>query len=342
VLTSLELERAIANCCRFQRLLSITISFGIDLGGHFEEMAKAYDSNRTINFQTRILLRLVSALSNAIYITPYFRTLCIVGVANHDCAALIIHPKFCSVFERLRGLKLHFVTDELRFREWGSPHLFFGDCTPAWFAPFMSNLTTLELLSESYWGYWPRIDLTPLFFPRLQVLALGKYTFTHTWQLKWVTKHGNLRKLYLYDCPIVSRIHLLHDFDKDGYPISGPGSNPNGPERVREYPATWANYLDEIRKSLLELQVFNITHENDLERRVSQPNVNRRQYFETYEYMKNTSFSVSRYLEWDASQRWTQWNTYFGASRNSFRGDFGALESLLHTVKSRRRIKNTD
>ncbi len=84
------------------------------------------------------------------------------------------------------------------------------------------------------------------------------------------------------------------------------GSNPNGSERVREYPATWANYLDEIRKSLLELQVFNITHENDLERRVSQPNVNRRQYFETYEYMKNTSFSVSRYLEWDASQRWTQ------------------------------------
>lgn len=156
----------------------------------------------------------------------------------------------------------------------------------------MSNLTTLELLSVSYWGYWPRIDLTPLFFPRLQVLALGKYTFTHFRQLNWITKHRNLRKLYLYDCPIVSRIHLLCDFDKDGYPVSGPGSNSRGPARVREYPATWTNYLDAIRKFPLKLQVFQIAHEDDLEPRVSGPNVNRRQYFETWIHDEHKLFDI--------------------------------------------------
>lgn len=152
---------------------------------------------QTTEFRTRILSRLLQTIARVTETTSGFQTLSIVGVGNHNYGELVTQLHFYSVFQRLRSLKLNFVTEQLSWNITGQPHVFFGPFTSAWFAPVMPNLTSLALLSESYWGYWPKVNLSQLFFPQLQVLALGKYTFGHDWQLKWITKHGKSFKSYI-------------------------------------------------------------------------------------------------------------------------------------------------
>ena len=207
-----------------------------------------------MTFRTRILSTLLTSLANTKHPTPYFQTLSVVGVAGHNYKEIVAHPKFFSVFERIRCLNLQFMSK--KFEMTARPHLFFGEFTSAWFAPVIANLTTLELLSESYWGYTPKIDLSQLLFPCLRVLALCKYTFSHDWQLEWITKHGEkLEKLYLYDCPIVTHTRIFGNFDNDGYPIGAVQPGLSDPQ-TRNYPATWSQYLGEMTHSLQELQMF--------------------------------------------------------------------------------------
>lgn len=229
---------------------------------------------QTTEFRTRILSRLLQTIARVTETTSGFQTLSIVGVGNHNYGELVTQPHFYSVFQRLRSPKLNFVTEQLGWNITGQPHVFFGPFTSAWFAPVMPNLTSLALLSESYWGYWPKVNLSQLFFPQLQVLALGKYTFGHDWQLKWITKHGKkLQKLYLYDCPIIKHIRIFDDFDEDGYPISEGFPNSGEPERERTYCAAWSEYLEEIRDSFPELQLFKMIHETDVQRRNPKSNL---------------------------------------------------------------------
>ncbi len=334
-----ELENSIRRCCRFTALSSVTMSFGHDFYNRCGEAVRRFDRDRTMAFRTRMLSMLLWTLASSTHTTPYFQTLSIVGIANHNYAALVAHPKFLSVFERLRGLNLCFKVS-------GPPQFFFGPFASAWFAPVMSNLTTLTLLSETFWGYWPKVDLSQLVFPRLQVLALGKYTFSHDWQLKWITKHQELQKLYLYDCPIVKCTRILDDFDEDGYPFSLGTQFFSGPERIRIYDATWSIYLDEMRNSLLELQVFKMFHETDEEREI--PRHFYRPYFETYEDME-TCLRPSRYMKWDAVkpeekqvQTYLFLDSLIDTVSSSIDRDSDALMALQRNIEARRCAKNIE
>jgi len=71
-------------------------------------------------------------------------------------------------------------------------------------------------------GFFPKLDLRTIHFPQLRTLALGNYTFTHDWQLEWITSHAlTLQNLYLDDCPILYQMILfLAPKDSEGYYVN--------------------------------------------------------------------------------------------------------------------------
>ena len=210
---------------------------------------------------------------------PRVRALSVDGVANHDHAAVATHPNFRPALEQLQTLKLNLLTDSLP--SWhsrsGHLHLSFDSIGFAWFTPTMSNLTSLALLSDSNCGYFSKADFSQLFFPRLQVLYLRKFTFSHHWQMKWTTIQGKtLRNLLLYGCQIVAFVRIHNEFDQDKYPIREKlAFVPGGPKNMMAYDATWSQSFLDMDTSLLKLRVFNVYHETDVERIVNGPNLHR-------------------------------------------------------------------
>ncbi|KAJ5562702.1 hypothetical protein N7535_002852 [Penicillium sp. DV-2018c] len=84
---------------------------------------------------------------------------------------------------------------------------FFNDLPGTWLSPAAPSLEHLSLYSREYFGFYPYLDLTNLFFPRLKTLSLGHFCFFHDDQIDWILKHGDtLEEIYLDDCAV------LYDF----------------------------------------------------------------------------------------------------------------------------------
>ena len=318
------LSNAVLSCCRFETLSSVTVYFGIH---------STYD----------VLPDAFQVLDDLTLTTPCLQTLSFLGFAGRNYqVAVESHPRFSSILQRLQSFKLHFVRTSFANDR---PDSFFSQFIASWLPPVMPNLTNLVLLSDSYWGYWPKIDLSQLFFPHLQVLALGKYLFTHDWQLQWIMRHGKkIQRLYLYDCPIVFRACTVGRFDDDGYPVIRRDGYHFGAEEERFYSATWLKYLQEMTNSLQELQVFKMTHENHVDQSWQKPKRNT-PYLETYEDME-TSIQPTRYRGWHwMDQNRENWRPRRGKFMSQmlvlepFDSDHEALRDLLHTVEARRRTK---
>ncbi|KJK68684.1 hypothetical protein P875_00075797 [Aspergillus parasiticus SU-1] len=92
-------------------------------------------------------------------------------------------------------------------------HTFFSALPSFWLKPALQNLEHLTIYSSHYFGYYPKLDLRGVHFPRLRTLALGNYTFVHDSQLDWILSHRDtLTELYLDDCAI---LWAVAPFDKD-------------------------------------------------------------------------------------------------------------------------------
>lgn len=97
-----------------------------------------------------------------------------------------------------------------------------------------SNLRVLSLYCHDYFGWAPKLDFRLLNpgngsfpLPSLRVLALGKYVISHDWQVEWIASlgaengRGGLEELYLDDCPIMWRAHVLGPMDESVLHING-------------------------------------------------------------------------------------------------------------------------
>ncbi|KAH9895944.1 hypothetical protein C8Q73DRAFT_690181 [Cubamyces lactineus] len=77
--------------------------------------------------------------------------------------------------------------------------------------PTQARLTSLTLMSDQPVGRWPRVDLSPFFFPMLRYLELGGITFDHDRLTEdFIVRHGQtLTSLVLDSCPmyIGSTVH---------------------------------------------------------------------------------------------------------------------------------------
>ncbi|PIG79070.1 hypothetical protein AARAC_008054 [Aspergillus arachidicola] len=92
-------------------------------------------------------------------------------------------------------------------------HTFFSALPSFWLKPALQNLEHLTIYSSHYFGYYPKLDLRGVHFPRLRTLALGNYTLVHNSQLDWILSHRDtLTELYLDDCAI---LWVVAPFDKD-------------------------------------------------------------------------------------------------------------------------------
>ncbi|KAL2681253.1 hypothetical protein Neosp_008861 [[Neocosmospora] mangrovei] len=130
-------------------------------------------------------------------------------IASSESFRLVVGPA-------LRDLRLHITTEtegEDRNTENNSiaKYTSFENLHTTWLSPdVVGNLHTLSLYCQEPWGFSPRMDFRRLGngrgLPNLKVLALGKYIFSHEWQIDWFGSL-NLEKLYLDDCAV------LHQYD---------------------------------------------------------------------------------------------------------------------------------
>ncbi|OHF00884.1 hypothetical protein CORC01_03712 [Colletotrichum orchidophilum] len=113
--------------------------------------------------------------------------------------------------------------------------LFLRELT-TWFRPELArNLTTLALYYDDIWGYQPKFDFRLINpgsgpecgLPHLKVLGLGRYCFSHEWQLDWfaslgrLNSAGGIEELYLDECVVISKAYCtipqweVWDLDRD-------------------------------------------------------------------------------------------------------------------------------
>jgi hypothetical protein len=89
---------------------------------------------------------------------------------------------------------------ELRYRH----ALFNIHLNKKWLEPLQSQLTHLSLHCYTYWGLYPLWQLCSLHFPHLKFISFAQWTIFYSWQIKFITSHGQtLEQLILINCPVV-------------------------------------------------------------------------------------------------------------------------------------------
>lgn len=159
---------------------------------------------------------------------------------------------------------------------------FFERLPTTWLSTSLtSNLRVLSLFCDHYFGWAPKLDLRMIrpgpAFPRLKVLALGNYVFTHDWQVEWIASlganngRGGLEELYLDDCPIMWRARTRGLMDSSTLNVDGMQINNSGyplkeamtsREAQHHDPVTvdfglrWSSVLQTWRHEMKALKVF--------------------------------------------------------------------------------------
>lgn len=119
----------------------------------------------------------------------------------------------------------------------------------------VSNMTRLDLGFDSYWGFFPRLELSGLHFPDLRVLKLRKFTIWTEDQVEWIVTHGStLRRLILDHCPILVKINTRLETDRKGYPKQS-GLFMNEPA-YRNHEFYWSEVFSTFKNKLPKLEYF--------------------------------------------------------------------------------------
>ncbi|KAE8168323.1 hypothetical protein BDV40DRAFT_284312 [Aspergillus tamarii] len=159
-----------------------------------------------------------------------------------------------KVLGSLQSLRLNIVTEryeaspeeELEFPE---PHEFFAEMPSAWLKPTMGSLEQLTLYCDNYWGFFPKVDLKGIHFPRLKTLALGNFGFVQDSQVEWIMSHAaTLTELYLDDCTIL--------YDKAEMEVRIREDCPELSKHYRSYEKRWHDLFDAFRTGLPLLRHF--------------------------------------------------------------------------------------
>lgn len=138
---------------------------------------------------------------------------------------------------------------------------FFGNLPATWLSPSIADrLRTLSLFSHEYWGWSPKMDFRVLSqgangtggLCNLRTLALGRFVFSHQWQVDWITKlgsdngRGGLEELYLDDCPIMWRARYFGAVDGEGFPQRETTAAADAPPAAAHPAAAQPNIWDPI------------------------------------------------------------------------------------------------
>lgn len=181
----------------------------------------------------------------------------------------------------LRDLRLHITTERNTENDSIAKYTLFENLHTTWLSPdVVANLHTLSLYCREPWGFSPRTDFRRLGngrgLPNLKVLALGKYTFSHEWQIDWFGSL-NLEKLYLDECAVLHQYDCRpSDMDRgetiigqdefgndisisnEGYfkPIDDEPNGPQGRPVTTSTTLRWHMILSRWRETMTKLRVF--------------------------------------------------------------------------------------
>lgn len=189
-----------------------------------------------------------------------------------------------ALFPLTETLKLLFSTYEFEDERMVLANKYFAAFPSLWFAPpVAANLRTLSLFHSDYFGWAPKLDFRLINpgcpsggLPKLRVLALGKFTFSHDWQIDWISSlgkengYGGLQELYLDDCPIMWRAHTPGPLDESvttldngfvldnhGYSVPEAWSDDDGIRLVTlDVELRWSRVLDTWCRDMHALRVF--------------------------------------------------------------------------------------
>ncbi|KAM0441240.1 hypothetical protein ACHAPT_000547 [Fusarium lateritium] len=140
------------------------------------------------------------------------RTLTISNLGDSDDWRATKSEAFQSVLRSLDDLRLYVSTQttgpEREFTTQSSDKfVMFSTLPRSWVQPAVANnIRVLSLYCHEEWGWYPKMDFRLIGagggMPNLRVLALGKFVFSHEWQIGWF---GSLKleKFYLEGCSIL-------------------------------------------------------------------------------------------------------------------------------------------
>ena len=268
-----SLKCMLHNIGQFQNLRHANLKFASECAGsggaraHWQHGAKHV--KETVKFRTEVLNMLLESLYDRQHPATKVCGLSIENLQDLVTTNVNLSKAFQAVMSGLNSLSLQIATGcDHRYGprtidiEAEEAHRFFGtELKQYWLQPVQQHITHLKLYADIYWGYFPLCDLRDLNFPNLNGLALGNMTFTHDWQLDWITSHAStLQTLTLDDCPIVHACRMYATRGPDREPPKREEYNKEFGESVWFYEARWHDYFHRIQSELPMLKYFGCGH----------------------------------------------------------------------------------
>ncbi|KAJ6062489.1 uncharacterized protein N7446_006609 [Penicillium canescens] len=125
-------------------------------------------------------------------------------------------------------------------------------------------LQHLSLCSREYSGFYPHLDLSNLFFPRLKTLSLGNFCFFHDGQIDWILKHGDtLEEIYFDDCAILYDFGMMEEnVDACALPRDTLVRREGDESLYGSFEKRWHHIFDLFAEKLPKLRHFRIGRSN--------------------------------------------------------------------------------
>lgn len=220
-----------------------------------------------MNYRSEVFALFFLSLTISPIFAPRLYRLSIENLQSQREPRVTTTPGFLELIRDISTLELgiHTLADymssprtrEMSIETWS----FYSELPQVWLAPASQFLEKLHLSADGPWGWYPKVDLRGVYVPHLRDLALIRYTFSHDWQLQWLSDHaGSLERLVLTKCAILDNATSTnHYFDSEGYPYDV--------EYEKIYPLVkgshvhkkrWSHYFKAIADSLPNLGSFSI------------------------------------------------------------------------------------
>ncbi|KAJ5941959.1 hypothetical protein N7516_002127 [Penicillium verrucosum] len=141
---------------------------------------------------------------------------------------------------------------------------FFKELPSTWLSPAAPSLQHLSLCSREYSGFYPHLDLSNLFFPRLKTLSLGNFCFFYDGQIDWILKHGDtLEEIYFDDCAILYDFCMMEEnVDACALPRDTLVRREGGESLYGSFEKRWHHIFDLFAEKLPKLRHFRIGRSN--------------------------------------------------------------------------------
>ena len=327
---------------KFDRLTSLSLGLDALQPGHTNgnlRRADRFDFCRTQIVDT--VLRSVARCN-----ISSLRSLTLLNFPCRPQHALLATPHFLSLLRQLQELTICvslWSEEEEPIQVWDCMKVFFQEFSRTWLQP-LSRLTTLDLSMKGYyWGYSPRVDFRRTTLPHIRKLRIAYFTFSHNWQLDWLSSLQALENLVLDSCAIITHVFSHHHLDDEGYPRNETPASVDQAvaSMLAQYPVylyrtRWSDYFTRLATTLIHLKGF-LALNDSLKSVAERQDVSPASWFR----MVQTQYLCYVHGNWLTTDSLIQRQVITGAftPREQLQADREALKELLAAVAKRNNVR---